>query len=118
MAKPTILEEDMLKQLETDADALCNGNSDDQKHQGKVISQMARVLVALVRSGVVTPRECGMNREALKSDVEAAAKNALAESKSDMPDFIRRTPLALVWASVPPQVLIFVYFVGRGRGYW
>jgi hypothetical protein len=32
--------------------------------------------------------------------------------------FLSKTPLAMLSGSVPPSVLLFLYFIGRGRGWW
>ena len=32
--------------------------------------------------------------------------------------FLSKTPLALLGGSVPPSLMFFLYFVGRGKGWW
>jgi hypothetical protein len=63
MPELTSIEDTFLKELEDDAKSLLNGHSGDIGRLCKVVAGSTRVIVAMARTGGVSPAECRAARE-------------------------------------------------------
>jgi hypothetical protein len=118
MAEQTPLEEEALSSLEKKAKMLTNGKRGDLDHLCEVVAELTGLFIASIRTGFMTAEDCRIAQHVFLGTLTESVEKKLKNKKSGVPAFLSRTPLAVLWGTVPHGLLVFLYFVGKGKGWW
>ena len=80
MPQLTNIEETLLNDLHAQAESLENGKKGDAETMSSVVAKTAKVVVAMARTGGVSPQECSDHRAYCVSEIKRTVEESIGKS--------------------------------------